>query len=119
MKPWSNRRATRELLDIMRRVPLPVDGAGTQSATVRGFVNFSRDERVFRRIAYLVLYAVNTRAPHPVWGDDGAQEDARKNADEALEWAEKWLTWRDADGWQSRVCDYGSSVVEEVKDAKD
>jgi hypothetical protein len=102
---WSDKDASRRLLVLVGQVPAPT-GFGTQSATVTGLANYSADMRPFTRVLRAVLTATACPAPDPEFGDDGYRDEMRRDALEALDWAEAWVLWRNENNWQRCLCDF-------------
>lgn len=102
-----DRTVLRRLRAVLDAVPGPA--GGTQSTTFAGIASYGRDMVALRQVIRRVLRAATTPRPHPEWGDDGDRADARSEALEALEWAERWAEWRNQDQWSSKTCAFGDA----------
>lgn len=97
--PWSTIAVLRRLGAIVRAVPKA--GGGTQSRSFSGVAGYARDAEALQVVVATVLYGVTINRPHPQFGDDGGQDDARSGALRALKWAEAWVAWRNRHDWSS------------------
>jgi hypothetical protein len=98
---WNNIAVLRRLHSVVAAVPAPEIGGSTKSSAIGGFVGFSEDMLVVQKLTDRVLVAVCCPAPDRDIGDDGYRDDRRTEALLALEWAEKWVAWRNAATWRA------------------
>lgn len=80
---------------ILNAIPLPQAGGGTQSATMSGFVSFSRDWRALGRTFGQALIAIAR--------DDDWQGFTDADADTLLIAMEQWVEARSKEQWSSNT----------------
>lgn len=98
---WNTTSVQRRLRDIVDAVPGYNIGGSIQSTALSGICAYANDMYVIQRVVREVLRGLCAPAPDREFGDDDYRDETRKRALEALDWAEKWVVWRNVADWSS------------------